>query len=380
MADLQTRIFRLEQVKDAFHTAKAYGGSVLIDIDWLHSTSLSETLNQQVKKNLLIHRQLDGICSNDGLNRVIVYNFEKNTGLDLDSVDKQQFQRVCNTHKKNVRNFYDVLSRDQDAFELVQPQQFKIPQTVDLQVLVVLTSAGNYVGHVYFWISPVDTSLLFMIGIRSRPDMAFLRLVGEGVNNLAVYILDQIEKFAIDNGVSKIIIPHPIGVMKDISIKAGFNLDKTVSGKSIGYTGKLTRYATDFSGNCDKCVSKSIKPPAQEDPRLDAIKQFLISNNARLFAKLLMDVQLLRDAARNSSMIIAPTDETLQLSGKSSLELETIAAGHISTVPTRKSYPMFTAINGKMYGHSISDLEALDSPANIVIPPKTVIIISRKLL
>jgi hypothetical protein len=115
------------------------------------------------------------------------------------------------------------------------------------------------------------------------------------------------------------------------------------------------------------------------ESRLTAIQNFLTSNDATIYAKLLYNLPQLYRAVMSPqlTMIIAPTDQRLQeLSTAPKKPVATIVdsvagrdlmANHISILPTQKVYPMFTAINGTTYGSGPEDLNALQIIVSTVI-------------
>jgi hypothetical protein len=89
-------------------------------------------------------------------------------------------------------------------------------------------------------------------------------------------------------------------------------------------------------------------------------------------------------------MIIAPTDDALQQLasnfGQTIDEFantpagQNILANHLSTIPTKKTYPMFTSINGLMYGKDQRDLDALSIKSHVMIGTLPVIVVNRPIL
>ena len=127
-----------------------------------------------------------------------------------------------------------------------------------------------------------------------------------------------------------------------------------------------------------------------EDKRLEEIQVFLANNGASTFAAMLYDVPVIfRDRAKYT-MILAPTDQALMrleaASAKTMAALSKLAPGveiimnHISILPTKKSYPMFTAMNGTKYGSSVNDISALGVRKTATIDGVTVLVIDQVII
>ncbi len=112
-------------------------------------------------------------------------------------------------------------------------------------------------GHIYFWVSPYDSTFMFIIGIRTSPIMPFLRLQGYGFKNVSGYILKNIEDFARNNGINKIVIPNPIGKMQGIAKVNGFEKIEKLDAKILGRTGNLTKGMINSKQECNNCYVKT---------------------------------------------------------------------------------------------------------------------------
>ena len=124
----------------------------------------------------------------------------------------------------------------------------------------------------------------------------------------------------------------------------------------------------------------------------EVILDFLRTNSAADFAKILYNVPLLYSASKdpNLSMILAPSDTSLHRlateSGKSLLQLQQnrygidIFANHVSTLPTQKLCPMVISINQQQYGSSEADILALEPQATTIIGHTVIIVINRIIL
>jgi hypothetical protein len=124
------------------------------------------------------------------------------------------------------------------------------------------------------------------------------------------------------------------------------------------------------------------------ESRFERLQDFLSNNGADIFAKSLYNNPALRRAGLDPklTMIIAPTDERFQwLSNETQKPLgellnseagRNLLANHISILPTQKFYPMFTAINGVIYGSGPQDLAALNVRATTIIDGVVVLVAS----
>ena len=85
--------------------------------------------------------------------------------------------------------------------------------------------------------------------------MPFLRMIDQGVKNVANILLKGVEDFAKQNNANSIVILSPIGAMVSIAEKNGFVRTNDISKQIIGEGGNLTRVPY---GKCDKCYIKNI--------------------------------------------------------------------------------------------------------------------------
>jgi hypothetical protein len=125
---------------------------------------------------------------------------------------------------------------------------------------------------------------------------------------------------------------------------------------------------------------------------MTTIGRYLAENGASIFAGLLETIpQFKRVINENSlTMIIAPTDEALrELASNFGQTVDEFAnttagqnilANHLSIVPTKKTYPMFTAINRLTYGKDQRDFDALKIKSYVVVGKVPVIIVNTAIL
>jgi hypothetical protein len=125
---------------------------------------------------------------------------------------------------------------------------------------------------------------------------------------------------------------------------------------------------------------------------MTTIGRDLAENGSSIFAGLLETIPQFKLVTNENSltMIIAPTDEALrELASNFGQTVDEFAnttagqnilANHLSIVPTRKTYPMFTAINGLTYGKDQRDFDALKIKSYVVVGKVPVIIVNTAIL
>lgn len=260
------RIFKLEKVSKPFDINIKYGPEVLIETNWLIDGDdffQSEQLNNQIKANVLIQRQIENNCreglkSSQLLDLSIITDYEKNRGHVFTEENLPALRSVCKEYMLSVRNEHDVISRDHDVFTSINKLS-QYETNITYYAVVIYDTEGHYIGHVYLWISPYDSTFAFMIGIRASTLMPFIRLKNSGFKNVSGYLLTAVEKFVKENGANKLVIPYPIGKMKGIAIKNGFKLFKNINDKIIGKGGYLTKGMVDFySQTCKNYYMKEL--------------------------------------------------------------------------------------------------------------------------
>ena len=115
---------------------------------------------------------------------------------------------------------------------------------------VVLFYKGMYYGHIYAWISPVDPTKCFAIGIRARTDAVFLQ---DTLRNTSHYLLEGVRLFAKAKGCTSITIPSPLIVMQGILPKLGFKTDYPIHRDNLIKTlgqGYIGRTEDETCENC----------------------------------------------------------------------------------------------------------------------------------
>lgn len=186
-------------------------------VDWLQPNTL--TLNNQVTNEYISLLQLQTVCSSDDINL-----------KDIIFTDLHEYQLTASRDilaekfMRRIEDYTEVYSRDQDAFE-----QFNF--NVELNA-IVLTYNGEYYGHIYCWISPIEKIVLAM-GIRNRVDNIFLKGTDKYLPDVSGYLLEGVRNFALSNGIDQMIIVTPLPIMRNILSDLGFKME-FISSKIIG--------------------------------------------------------------------------------------------------------------------------------------------------
>ena len=120
----------------------------------------------------------------------------------------------------------DITNRDRDILN-------QKTWNVTTYAIVVLYK-GEYFGHIYAWLSPIDPSLCFAMGIRGRADSVFRE---DDLRNVSHYLLEGVRRFAKAKGCRTMVITHPLDVMRPILGRLNFrvtSISRTVIGDSLG--------------------------------------------------------------------------------------------------------------------------------------------------
>ena len=213
----QLIIFKLEKVDKPFSMYINYDMNDIKEINWSTHNDLPAKLNQQAINNKMNFQLLSNAC-----NYILDWNEDRGnvppikeivTVVDGQNekmlhyglnIDDSRSINACYLYDKtsfsNAQN--DVLSRDHDILNHIS--DFK-----SVYAIVLLNNYSEYIGHIYSWISS-DMKTLFAIGIRSRPDMVFLRSIDMGMKNVSYYLIEGVRQLANKLGVDSIIVPKAL--------------------------------------------------------------------------------------------------------------------------------------------------------------------------
>lgn len=108
-----------------------------------------------------------------------------------------------------------------------------------------------------------------------------------------------------------------------------------------------------------------------------AILDFALTYQSTKVAQALADFKLLDAIDEKITMVLVPTDEAvdaflkplkLNYAGvKNTQQFADIIKNHYSVIPTKRVYPMFTAVTGLVYGNSEADLKSLGAKEVLIL-------------
>ena len=308
---IHTHIFEVQKVDNPFRFSKKeqylnalsdFKVAKWNDVD-NDALSKSKQLNDEVIRQFLLIMQLEILCNKGDDLKDAFYHASQGFGsVDFSDVKSQ----ICKSVGGNAaRRYWDVISKDQDAFEHAYDYSAnynRYPEKAKINV-VVITNRSEYLGHVYTWISPTKPDTCFMIGIRSNVIMPHLRKIGYGAERVSGLIIEGVKKFALSQGVNTIMATDPIGKMPKILRANGFQR-QSLPNRLTGDAGGLTQ----MSGTCS-CFRFDIP---RSEPDLSNINDFnnsLTSDEHRPNDESFFRVVGMLD---NSSIVLAPTDATVR--------------------------------------------------------------------
>lgn len=108
-----------------------------------------------------------------------------------------------------------------------------------------------------------------------------------------------------------------------------------------------------------------------------AILDFATSHQSTKVAQALTDFKLLDNLDEKLTMVLIPTDEAIETFLKTNKLnyaqvkdqplFADIIKNHYSIIPTKRVYPMFTALTGLTYGNSEADLQSLGAKEVLIL-------------
>jgi len=136
----------------------------------------------------------------------------------------RRFHDTDNITYEKIESYYDVFGRDHSLYnDLLEVETY----------CIVAIENGNYLGHIYTWISPEDRNICLAMGIRST--------IESGKKGISRFLLEGVRNFALLNGCNKILVPRPLPIMERILLQIGFQeqeLIESISGISINVNEK----------------------------------------------------------------------------------------------------------------------------------------------
>lgn len=191
------------------------------------------SLSNQVINEILDLRSFDASCNSniEELKDKICRIFKDKDSYNFDCLNLTKSKtELSENFLDSVYDYREIYSRDTDAFSgfLRGGENFN----VDLHA-VVLLSRGEYYGHIYAWISPIDPNMCFALGIRNRVDSIFIKGTDKEIKNVSKYLFEGVRKFALLNGANTISVDTPKQNVIPILRKIGFE-NNPIDGKLIG--------------------------------------------------------------------------------------------------------------------------------------------------
>lgn len=174
------------------------------------------------------------------LNEIFYANFIDEESLqiqDLNKVeitnyiqDKERVSQIMHDFNNISRDYLEIFSRDSDAFN---GYSFENKEAFNSTLYVVVLLIDNeYYGHVYTWISPIDSELMFILGIRTK----IMLLDNIKIKNISRIIFEGVRQFAKISNCNRLCIETPTDKMYKISKHYGFkniNVDPRLCGISL---------------------------------------------------------------------------------------------------------------------------------------------------
>lgn len=225
------------------------------NVNWNTSDSqkLTLRLNEQIYNEFYDMGVIGTLCEAEEEEEMFVVGLENGepTYYKNYNITGQQKKEGSKKFLSYARDYEEVMSRDQDAFE---QKNFN----VDIYAVVLIVD-NTYHGHIYAWISPNDKKYCFAMGIRNRVDTIFTKYNGNNVKNVSGFLLDGVRQYGINMGAEYIIVVYPKPIMEKILPTMGFE-KTTVKGVTIGTC------ISPFSFVCNNCYKlKNILTPIISD-------------------------------------------------------------------------------------------------------------------
>ena len=240
----------------------------IYSINWDKNTSeeLSNTLIYQIKNTLHDLIVLNQYCGNpDTYNcdvaiiEDIPQELQVTTSNMYINLSYEEKIKLCKSYNEKAYSYYEILLDD----NLI----YKFPELVETYAIIIISN-DIYYGHVYTWISPINPDYCFIQGIRNIPESSFDK---NSVKNISKYLLDGARQFALNKGCKKIVVTHPMKVMKGILIHLGF-VNEYVTSDEVGLSLGNNRLNVKFGGTCNTCYGYS-----------DLSTPFILGHDVKIF-------------------------------------------------------------------------------------------------
>lgn len=135
------------------------------------------------------------------------------------------------------------------------------------------------------------------------------------------------------------------------------------------------RHTTVFKPNTRK--TSGVQKNLEQKSMKTAILDFGWKHQSIKVAQALMDFKLLDPIDEKITMVLLPTDEAFEsffktnkldyVTIRNTPQFAAVIKNHYSVVPTKRVYPMFTAVTGLTYGNSEADLKSLGAKEVLIL-------------
>lgn len=216
-------------------------------VSWMNrdATSLTLALNCQIKNNMLDFDQLESECINiPGLEKYLVttnYIDDKIVKVKNYYINTKQKEEQCGKFLIRKSAYLDVFWKDDDVMN---------QKDWDVQTYAVVALYNNkYIGHIYTWVSPIDTTLCFAMGIRGRIDQIFAK---ERIRNVSTYLIEGVRRFAVAKECRMVIVTYPFATM--VPILKGLGFQQYTTSVTLFQRSLAGKYVND-NDEIDECVN-----------------------------------------------------------------------------------------------------------------------------
>lgn len=216
------------------------------EVNWNsnNSITLSHALMNQINNNYINLHLLKDSCEKN-----IQENFTIQNDNNITYLQKYNSNRsLCDKFLHLYKPYKYIFGIDVEA---IYQNNFN----VDLYCVVIFHD-GEYYGHVFTWISPIEPLYCLSIGIRNRVDSVFLKNTDKELPNVTTYLMEGVRRFAEMNGCMYSTTLYPEPILRDKLLpEIGFFYDKI----PLYYFGISihSSFVPDESLTCDVCLSLS---------------------------------------------------------------------------------------------------------------------------
>lgn len=227
----------------------------IIPVDWSSTDEkvLTQQLAYQCTNEYRTLRYDENMCvRSNNLTFFTQETFKDNQGQRY-PLTFEQHKSACRDITKTSLDYSEVFDRDTYAFA---QKDFNTQPFA-----VVLLKDNVYLGHIYTWISPVDSSISLAMGIRASIQEIPRKQLGLKTPNIATMLLEGVRRFSVRYHVKQLVVVWPMASMELILNNLQFNqsiIPTTTIGKSISpVTEELLIEMLLDPFNCTRCQALS---------------------------------------------------------------------------------------------------------------------------